>query len=284
MLALWAPQTPRLYRVELSDGKDVLTDSIGFRDLCVDGTKILLNGKVIFLENVDMHAEAPVRNGRVNADQYFDNIFSILANEARKTNPKRLITSTLIGPMVDKPQVPQDDPLMAALDVVGQDEYIGWYEGQSEEADEKAWTFTASKPLIFWEFGTKAKFGIHGGDKDRWTEEQEANVYEHQFAMLRKIPAVPGPTPRMLMDFRSNDTQHSEAPKRLQPEGPLLREDGKDVSVLRRAEGIQGALGRSRRVDPPKWDRWNDERNAPNLQCLAFSFCDSDQARLFFAS
>ena len=129
MLALWAPQTPRLYRVELSDGKDVLTDSIGFRDLCVDGTKILLNGKVIFLENVDLHAEAPVRNGRVNADQYFDNIFSILANEARKTNPTRLITSTLIGPMVDKPQVPQDDPLMAALDVVGQNEYIGWYEG-----------------------------------------------------------------------------------------------------------------------------------------------------------
>ena len=171
MLALWAPQTPRLYRVELSDGKDVLTDSIGFRDLCVGGTKILLNGEAIFPEGVDMYAEAPVRNGRVNADQYFDNIFSILANEARKTNPTRLITSALFGSKVDKPQVLQNDPLMAALDVVGQNEYIGWYEGQSEEANEKAWTFTANKPLIFSEFGAEAKFGDHGGDNDRWTEE-----------------------------------------------------------------------------------------------------------------
>ena len=292
-LALWSPQTPRLYRVELSAGKDALTDSIGFRDLRVDGTKILLNGKAIFLEGVNMHAEAPVRGGRANADQDVDNIFSMLhelnanfvrlchyphdermerradhdgimiwseiplwqrisfdkepvyakaenmlhemirrdrnkasvilwsvsnetpktpertafltrlANEARKTDPTRLITSALIGPKVDKPQVLQDDPLMAALDVVGQNEYIGWYEGQPEEADEKAWTFTASKPLIFSEFGAEAKFGNYGGDKDRWTEEQEANVYEHQFAMLRKIPAVRGLTPWVLMDFRS---------------------------------------------------------------------------------
>lgn len=92
---------------------------------------------------------------------------------------------------------------MQALDVVGQNEYIGWYEGQPEDADRKEWTFSVNKPLIFSEFGAEAKYGNHGGDHDRWTEEQEANVLEHQFKMMQKIPQVRGVTPWVLMDFRS---------------------------------------------------------------------------------
>ena len=59
-LELWSPQTPKLYKVELASGEDTLTDDIGFRDIRVDGTRILLNGKPIFLQGANMHAEAPV--------------------------------------------------------------------------------------------------------------------------------------------------------------------------------------------------------------------------------
>ena len=126
-----------------------------------------------------------------------------LANEARKTDPTRLITSALIGPRVSEDRVVQDDPLMAALDVVGQNEYIGWYDGKPEDADRKTWVFP-DKPVIFTEFGAEAKFGNHGGPNDRWTEEQQANVLRHQVAMILKVSQVRGMTPWVLMDFRSS--------------------------------------------------------------------------------
>ena len=43
----------------------------------------------------------------------------------------------------------------------------------------------------------------------RWTEEYQANVYEQQIRMLRRIPFLAGMSPWLLMDFRS--------PRRLLP-------------------------------------------------------------------
>jgi beta-glucuronidase len=126
-----------------------------------------------------------------------------LANEARAIDNTRLITSALIGPRVDRDLIVQDDPLTQALDVIGQNEYIGWYEGTPEAADTKTWQFP-QKPVIMSEFGAEAKFGNHGGPNDRWTEEQQVNVMTHQLAMLNKIPQLRGMTPWVLMDFRSS--------------------------------------------------------------------------------
>ena len=81
-LELWSPETPKLYKVELASGsgeqQDKLTDDIGFRDIRVDGTRILLNGKAIFLQGVNVHAEAPYRTGRVCTDDDVKNIFGFL--------------------------------------------------------------------------------------------------------------------------------------------------------------------------------------------------------------
>jgi len=64
--------------VTLASGDDTLTDDIGFRDIRVDGTRILLNGKAVFLQGANMHAEAPVRGGRANTDEDVATIFSYL--------------------------------------------------------------------------------------------------------------------------------------------------------------------------------------------------------------
>jgi beta-glucuronidase len=95
-----------------------------------------------------------------------------------------------------------NDPLADALDVVGVNEYVGWYVGRPEDADNMHWVLP-QKPVIFSEFGAEAKFGNHGAKDQRWTEEQQANVLEHQFVMLGKIPQLRGVTPWVLMDFRS---------------------------------------------------------------------------------
>ncbi len=61
---LWSPEHPKLYDVILTSGHDTVRDQIGFRTIEVQGAKILLNGKPIFLRGISMHEEAPFRDGR----------------------------------------------------------------------------------------------------------------------------------------------------------------------------------------------------------------------------
>lgn len=68
-LKLWSPTQPKLYTVEMQAGSDRLKDEIGFRTIEVQGTRILLNGKPIFLRGVSIHGEAPIRGGRANSAQ-----------------------------------------------------------------------------------------------------------------------------------------------------------------------------------------------------------------------
>jgi beta-glucuronidase len=291
-LTLWSPDSPKLYKVHLAAGADQLNDDIGFRDIRVDGTRILLNGKAIFLQGANMHAEAPVRGGRAFSQEDADTIFgylhdmhanfvrlahyphdermertadrdgiliwseipnwqrisfdkpevyakaltmlremirrdrnkasvilwsvsnetgnnptrtkflSDLVAEARKLDSTRLITSALNGVRSNGNEKVQDDPLCNVLDVIGQNEYVGWYEGTPDDADNIHWTFP-QKPVIMSEFGAEAKFGNHGPVDQRWTEEQQVYVLQHQFTMLNKIPQLRGATPWILMDFRS---------------------------------------------------------------------------------
>ena len=291
-LILWSPETPKLYKVNLASGEDKLSDDIGFRDIRVDGTRILLNGKAVFLQGVNLHAEAPIRGGRANTDQDVATLFDYLkdlhanfarlahyphdermeraadrngimiwseipnwqhisfdkpevyakdvtmlremirrdrnkasvilwsvsnetsnnpvrtrfltdlANEARKLDPTRLITSAVLGPKPNGNERVVNDPLCDALDVIGQNEYIGWYELTPEDADKIQWIFP-QKPVLMSEFGAEAKFGNHGAIDQRWTEEQQVDVLKHQFVMFNKIPQLRGVIPWVLVDFRS---------------------------------------------------------------------------------
>lgn len=125
-----------------------------------------------------------------------------LAERARKLDGTRLITAALLVRTRDHTKV-VDDPLGAALDVVGVNEYIGWYEGKPEAADVTQWDIRYQKPLIVSEFGGGAKAGLHGGNEERWTEEFQANIYRHQLAMFNRMPQLRGITAWVLMDFRS---------------------------------------------------------------------------------
>jgi beta-glucuronidase len=125
-----------------------------------------------------------------------------LANEARKLDPTRLITSALNTARLNGTEMTLDDPLVNALDVVGVNEYIGWYQGLPQDADKITWNLP-QKPIIISEFGAEAKAGNHGPKDQRWTEEFQLDFYQHNFAMLSKIPQVRGYAPWVLMDFRS---------------------------------------------------------------------------------
>ncbi len=125
-----------------------------------------------------------------------------LASRARGLDGTRLITAALLVRADGNTKI-VDDPLGKALDVIGVNEYIGWYEGHPESADVTMWDIRYDKPLIVSEFGADAKAGLHGGENERWTEEYQANVFRHQLPMLNKIPQLRGMSPWLLMDFRS---------------------------------------------------------------------------------
>ncbi len=146
-----------------------------------------------------MANETPINDAR-------NKFISGLAARARELDPTRLITAALLvhdEPEGDRTVETVDDPLGKYLDVLGTNEYIGWYWAHPESADTTDWRIKYDKPLIMSEFGGDAKAGLHGGPNDRWTEEYQANIFEHQLKMLNRIDQLRGISPWILMDFRS---------------------------------------------------------------------------------
>ena len=60
----WSVDDPYLYSVTIKTDEDSITDQIGFRTIKTEGTKILLNGKKVFLKGISIHEESPFREGR----------------------------------------------------------------------------------------------------------------------------------------------------------------------------------------------------------------------------
>ncbi len=293
-LELWSPEHPKLYDVTITSGADTIHDQIGFRTIEVQGAKILLNGKPIFLRGISMHEEAPFREGRAFSPEdaqtllgwvkdlgcnfvrfahyphneneirladrmgllvwseipvYWDidwsnpetlanaeaqlrdeiardhnraavilwslsnetpvkpervTFLKQLAQDARELDSTRLITSALNHTdNTDADERTLSDPLGEVLDVLGLNEYLGWYEKRPEDTDKMQWKLTWNKPLIVSEFGGGAPYGRHGDVDERWTEEYQDNLYQHQLAMIERMPNLAGITPWVLMDFRS---------------------------------------------------------------------------------
>jgi beta-glucuronidase len=291
-LVRWAPTHPKLYRIQMTAGDDHLDDDIGFRTIEVQGDKILLNGKPVFLRGINIHAEAPYRGGRAWSEQDADMLLGwahelhcnfvrlahyphdehmtreadklgimvwseiptywsidwkgahalesakqqlaenirrdhnkasvilwsvsnetpkseerlaflkALVDEAHQQDPTRLVTSAMLTHMDGKTGI-LDDPLGQYLDVLGSNEYIGWYGGKPDTAPQYTWQNPYNKPLIMSEWGGGAKSGLHGEATNHFTEEMQAEIYKQQILMLSKIPFLAGTTPWLLMDFRS---------------------------------------------------------------------------------
>ena len=126
-----------------------------------------------------------------------------LVSHARSLDPTRLLSAAMERHYVNETTMTIDDPLGEYLDVLGCNEYVGWYDGLPEKADGLRWETKYQKPLIMSEFGGDALYGHHGDALTRWTEEYQESIYQHQIGMLKKISFLRGTSPWILMDFRS---------------------------------------------------------------------------------
>ncbi len=125
-----------------------------------------------------------------------------LAAEAHRLDATRPVTAAMNTAKIVGDSATLPDPLANALDVLGINEYVGWYTKTPEQADTIKWDLP-QKPVIVSEFGAEAKQGNHGPANQRWTEESQVYVLKHNFAMMAKVPQVRGYAVWVLMDFRS---------------------------------------------------------------------------------
>jgi beta-glucuronidase len=134
-----------------------------------------------------------------------------LAAKARSLDSTRLLSAAMERhPKKDAENVQAvEDPLAEIVDVVAFNQYIGWYDGLPDKCAAARWEIPYHKPVFVSEFGGDARFGHHGGQSQRWTEEYQEELYRQTLPMLDRIDGLVGLSPWILVDFRS--------PKRVLP-------------------------------------------------------------------
>jgi len=138
--------------------------------------------------------------GNENADtDYRLSFMSNLARTAKEIDPSRLISAAC---MTDHVNNRIHDRLIEYLDIIGINEYCGWYSPDFERLPKLFENSKPEKPVVITEFGADAKRGERGTVDDMGTEDCQENVFKKQVETLGKIPYVKGTSPWILYDFR----------------------------------------------------------------------------------
>ena len=139
-----------------------------------------------------------VGNENADSDERL-RFMSKLAAAAHKEDKTRLVSAACL---VSVEENAIRDRLAAHLDVIGLNEYFGWYTPDFELLPQLFKNSDPDKPVVITEFGADALYGHHGSETDKGTEECQAYIYRRQVAEIGKIAYVKGMCPWILYDFR----------------------------------------------------------------------------------
>lgn len=149
-----------------------------------------------------------VGNENVDTDDRLD-FMGRLADLARETDGTRPVSAACL---VNWEKLAIADRLETKLDIIGLNEYFGWYDPNLGQLNELFQNSNPDKPVIISEFGADAAAGLHGDADQKGTEECQEAIYIAQTACIREIPYVKGMTPWILHDFacprRTSDIQN----------------------------------------------------------------------------
>ncbi|MDP5062915.1 MAG: beta-glucuronidase, partial [Maribacter sp.] len=127
-----------------------------------------------------------------------------LAKKARQLDDSRLITAALDTQGKGDDGNLIEDPLGEVVDVIGINNYCGWYYGDVDSCSNIKWASAYNKPMIMSEIGGGALYGKHGNKNERWTEEYQDALFKSNIEMMKNIDFMAGLSPWILMDFRSS--------------------------------------------------------------------------------
>jgi len=142
-----------------------------------------------------------------------DNFLRRLAQQVKQADQERLLSMAMTIDGAGENTSTITDPLLSVVDIIGVNEYIGWYGGTAADCNRHKWSIPSQKPIIVTEFGAGAVAGRFGDVTEKWTEEYQAEVFRRQLAMWSRQPSFVGVSPWVLMDFHSprrmnHDTQN----------------------------------------------------------------------------
>ncbi len=131
---------------------------------------------------------------------------SNLVNKARELDSTRMISAACL---VDLKQLCIADRLADIIDIIGLNEYFGWYEPDFTKLPKIFENSKPDKPVIISEFGADARARASGTEDDLYTEDRQLKIYRDQIETLSKISYIKGISPWILFDFRCPRRLHT---------------------------------------------------------------------------
>lgn len=119
---------------------------------------------------------------------------------AHTLDSTRLVSAACL---VNTEKLRMEDRLMEYLDIIGNNEYYGWYDPNFDDLLTILDNTNLQKPVIITEFGAGAKAGNHSTKESMWSEEYQADLYRKQFNTIAQSPFIRGLTPWIFFDFRA---------------------------------------------------------------------------------
>ncbi|MCL2722201.1 MAG: hypothetical protein FWD47_12805, partial [Treponema sp.] len=146
-----------------------------------------------------------IGNENADTDSRLD-FMSRLAIKAKEIDESRLVSAACL---IKHEKLMIEDRLEEFLDVIGINEYYGWYDPDFDKLPQLLANSNPKKPVLICEFGGDARLGNRGTIDELWTEDNQRFIYERQVETFKKCPYIAGTTPWIFYDFR--------CPRRLNP-------------------------------------------------------------------
>jgi len=139
-----------------------------------------------------------IGNENADTDGRLD-FMSRLAKKAKILDNSRLVSAACL---IKHEKLKIEDRLAEYLDIIGINEYYGWYDPDFDKLPKILTNSNPDKPVLICEFGGDARIGQGGTTDELWTEDKQKKIYEQQVETFKKCPYIAGTTPWILYDFR----------------------------------------------------------------------------------
>jgi beta-glucuronidase len=139
-----------------------------------------------------------VGNENADTEERLD-FMSGLAKTARELDETRLVSAACL---INHEKLKIEDRLSEFLDIIGINEYYGWYDPDFDKLSRILSASSPDKPVIITEFGGGARSGQRGTRNDLFSEDYQKNLYIKQVETFKQYPFIAGLSPWILYDFR----------------------------------------------------------------------------------
>jgi beta-glucuronidase len=147
-----------------------------------------------------------VGNENPDSDERYE-FMSKLVKTVKQMDKSRLVAAACL---IDMDIYKLKDRLSDEVDVIGINEYIGWYIRDYSILEKILNNSKVDKPVIITETGAEAIPNKHSNNEEIYSEECQESIYKRQFSTILKYDYIRGITPWILYDYASMRRMHTD--------------------------------------------------------------------------